>query len=186
MNLMVRAADIVRSPGDPKVQATGPSSMGSADQLAKGLGWFSIGLGLVELFAARKLADTLGVRGHETLIRGFGAREVAAGVACLSANPLPGVTSRIAGDALDIATLLMAQRDNPKRDNVNLALLAVVGVTVLDVLCHQGLSARHAREPGPGRDYSDRSGFPQGVAAARRLAGASGHAGPGQVTEAPA
>jgi hypothetical protein len=170
MSMLTRAADITRSPGDPKVLSTGPGSLAAPDQMARGLGWFSIGLGMVELFAARSLARSLGMQGAETLIRAYGLREIASGMACLSANPVPGVASRIAGDAVDIATLLAALPNNPKRENVQLALLAVIGMTALDVLCISQLTARHGRAPGPGRNYSDRSGFPQGLAAAQGVA----------------
>ena len=45
------------------------------------------------------------------------------------------VASRIAGDALDIATLLPPLKDgNPKRGNAGIALAAVLGVTALDLL----------------------------------------------------
>ena len=171
MTLLARAAGIARSPGDPVVQSTGPSSLGAPDQLARGLGWFSFALGAVELLGARQLARALGMRGFEPLIRFYGAREIAAGMATLSVNPTPGVVSRIAGDAIDIVTLLaFLRRDNPQRHNVEVALAAVVGVTLLDILCQAGLSARHSRPSGPGRDFSNRSGFPSGVAAARGAA----------------
>ena len=106
------------------------------DAMARGLGWFSIGLGLTELFAAEALADALGMEGEEGLIRLFGAREIAHGVGCLAVNPpTPAVWSRVAGDALDVATLLAHMSpDNPKRHNVGIALAAVAGVTLLDVM----------------------------------------------------
>ena len=44
-------SNIARSPGDPKVLHPGPSSLGSADRMAKALGWFSIALGVAELVA---------------------------------------------------------------------------------------------------------------------------------------
>ncbi len=112
-------------------------------RLARGLGWFSFGLGAVELFAARPLARALGMTGLERLLQGYGLREVAAGAMSLSTMVKPGITSRIAGDALDIATLLpFAGRANPKRLNVGLALAAVLGVTALDVICRRALAAR--------------------------------------------
>ncbi|MBP0447822.1 hypothetical protein J8J14_24065 [Roseomonas sp. SSH11] len=164
-------AGIARSPSDPEVQSTGPSSLGASDRLARGLGWFSIGLGALEIFGAERLAWALGLRGREWLIRAFGAREIASGMVSLSANPNPGIASRIAGDALDILVLLSAlRRDNPRRENVEAALLAVVGITVLDVICQKGLVARHARPQRGWRDYSNRSGFPKGLAAARGAA----------------
>ena len=63
------------------------------DTLARGLGMFSIGLGLAEVFAARSLTRFLGMEGHETLIRAYGLREIANG----RRNP------RVAGsDPLDV------------------------------------------------------------------------------------
>ena len=155
-----------------------PASMSgqSARALATGLGWFSIGLGLAEVLAPGKLARTLGMEGSETLISAYGIRELAAGVGILSSNdPTPWVWGRVAGDALDIATLAVGLTgDNPKKGNVGLALAAVLGATALDVICARSLSAdrqqQQRRLQQAARDYSDRSGFPGGVQAARGAA----------------
>jgi len=164
-------SSIARSQGDPQLVHSGPSSMGASDRLARGLGWFSIALGVTELVAAERLARTLGMRGQEALIRAYGVREIGAGVLCLSVDKNVGLWSRVAGDGLDIATLMMAMRDdNPKRDNVGLALAAVAGVTMLDLAAAQGASMRHRRGRGRPRDYRERSGFPRGVDASRGLA----------------
>jgi hypothetical protein len=49
---------------------------------ARGLAWFSIALGAFELLAAEKLTDFLGVdERHDNLIRAYGCREIASGVA---------------------------------------------------------------------------------------------------------
>jgi hypothetical protein len=171
MNVLTKFSDIARSPGDPTVIKSGPSSRGLADSAAKGLGWFSIALGLTELFAAERLTRALGMEGKEGLVRAFGARELAHGMLCLSADDKVGAWSRVGGDGLDIATLLGAYNDdNPKKHNVALALAAVAGVTLLDLATAQGLTARHGRNRGEKRDYSDRSGFPGGLASARGAA----------------
>lgn len=124
--------------------------------MARGLGWFSIGLGVTELVAAESLAESLGMEGKEDLIRLYGVREIGSGVACLGMTPPTGaVWSRVAGDLLDIATLApYLSDDNPKRRNVGIALAAVVGVTILDVLtaawCQEessGPMTRMARRP---------------------------------------
>jgi len=165
---MTFISNIARSEGDPRVLRTGHSSLGMSDRLARTLGWFSIGLGLTELLAPRALANALGMHGRERLIRGYGAREVASGIMSLSVDKKTGLWSRVAGDGLDIATLMTAMRpDNPKRNNVGVAIAMVLGVTLLDVLGAQGVSMRHARNRGKVRDYRDRTGFPGGVAAAR-------------------
>lgn len=76
------------------------------DTLARGLGWFSIGLGMFELFTPRRIARGLGMQGRERLVRLYGAREVATGVGLLAATPrAPWMWARVVGDAVDIGTL---------------------------------------------------------------------------------
>ena len=116
------------------------------DTMARGLGWFSIGLGVTEVLGADQLAETLGMEGNESLIQLYGAREIAQGLGCLGMNPpTPAVWARVAGDALDIATLVAHMTpENPKRHNVGIALAAVAGVTLLDLLTGIWLSeGRH-------------------------------------------
>jgi hypothetical protein len=164
-------SNITRFEGDPKVLQSGPSSVNAADRLARVLGWFSIGLGVAELVAPGRITRALGMEGKESLIRAYGAREVAAGIMSLSPDKHLGLWSRVVGDGLDIATLLSAARpDNPKRDNVGLALAMVVGVTLLDIVGAQTTSTRGRSRNGPPRSYRNRSGFPQGVEAARGAA----------------
>jgi hypothetical protein len=131
------------------------------DALARGLGVFSIALGLVEIFAARSLTRALGMRGSETLFQAYGAREIATGIGILaSKDPTPWIWGRVGGDALDIATLVTGlDEDNPNRGNVGLALAAVAGATALDVYCGQALSSESPQPLAPMRDYSHRSGF---------------------------
>src|SRR5215207_374083 len=95
----------------------------TTDALARGLGVFSIALGLMEVAAPRALARFLGMEGSEALIRGYGLREIATGVGILASNdPTPWIWGRVAGDGLDIATLMTGyEGDNPKKDNVTLA-----------------------------------------------------------------
>ncbi|MBU8539316.1 hypothetical protein [Falsiroseomonas tokyonensis] len=174
MNLRANSA---RMKGDPRILRSGRGSLGAADRLGRALGWFSIGLGLVQLLAPRQMTRSLGMQGQEGLVRAYGAREVASGVLSLSVDRSMGLQSRLLGDAADVAMLLAAlRRDNPKRDNVMLALAMVAGVTVLDVVASQALKARHGREraqPVPRSvtpHRGDRSGFPQGLARARGAA----------------
>jgi hypothetical protein len=140
-------------------------------KLAVQLGWFSIALGAAELFASRPMARTLGMRGQENLIRAYGVREIVKGVGILtSSNPTPWLWGRVAGDALDLATLGNAYRTGRKQRNVAIAMVNVAAVTALDVLAAQQLGAISHRQEMPTRDYSDRSGFPRGVEASRGLA----------------
>jgi hypothetical protein len=132
---------------------------GSAMALARGLGWFSIGLGLAEMLAPRMLSEQLGMKGKESLLRFYGAREMAAGVGILmSDNPSPWIWGRVAGDALDLATLATGlDKQNPRKGNVAIALAAVAGVTALDCVSARALG----RTSRPVPDYSDRRGMPR-------------------------
>jgi hypothetical protein len=115
---------------------------------ARGLGYFSLGLGLYELLAPGHLARLLGMEEHEALIRAYGLREIATGVGILrSREPAEWVWGRVGGDALDLTTLAAAglRDDNRRRGNVLAAMAAVAGVAVADVLCARRLTARKAR-----------------------------------------
>jgi hypothetical protein len=165
-------SNITRSPGDPKVLQSGPSSLGAADYGARALGWFSYGLGLAELLAPRFFTRALGMQGNEALVRAYGAREIASGALTLSLEKDVGLWSRVAGDGLDIATVFTALRPgNPKKGNVVLALAMLAGITALDVMNAQAVAVRHARKgSGARRQLHDRSGFPQGLEKARGAA----------------
>ena len=168
---LTNLGQIARSEGDPRVRRKGPSSLTDADRMARALGWFSIGLGVIELVAPGQLARMLGLDGKEALIRSYGARELASAVATLSVDKPVGLASRIAGDALDLATLSSALHpDNPKRRNVAIAMALVAAITLLDLAAYAGVKAAHPRAPGSDRDYSDRSGLPRGAQASRGLA----------------
>jgi hypothetical protein len=108
----------------------------------KGLGWFSIALGAAELLAARRLARAVGMDDYAALIRAYGVREIATGAAILyQRDPTPWIWGRVAGDALDLATLAVGlHEDNPRRANVGLAIAAVAGATALDLVCAVRLS----------------------------------------------
>ncbi len=85
-------------------QVTRPNH--SARSLARGLGWFSIGLGVVQLVAPRQVARFIGMPGSDGVIRACGLREIATGVGILLADdPKPWIYGRIGGDALDLAGL---------------------------------------------------------------------------------
>ena len=106
----------------------------NAFKLARFLGWFSIGLGLTELFAAESVAEFLGTK-RTGLVRAFGAREIMAGVGILlTPRPAGWVWARVAGDALDLAALgALCTSDNPQRDNALISVGTVAGVTALDI-----------------------------------------------------
>src|SRR3954467_12730119 len=92
-----------------------PAKRINAKTIAYGLGWFSIGLGLAELVASRRIARGLNAEGHERLIKGFGLREIVAGLGLLQA-PAHSLRmwSRVAGDGMDLAALGAAARSSPR------------------------------------------------------------------------
>jgi hypothetical protein len=116
-------------------------------KVAHGLGWFSIGLGLTEVIAGRSLGRALGMEDKSWLLRAFGVREIATGVAILSLDqPKLGVWARVAGDALDLAALGSEfTEDNPKKENLAAVIVTVAGITALDYWC--------ARRLGSGRPH---------------------------------
>ena len=162
--MLSQVSNISRSPGDPKVLETGPSSLKPVDRFGRALGWFSIGLGLTELLAAPKLTKALGAEGNENIVRAMGARELVHGVLCLSVNNDYGAMTRVTGDMVDLAGLAAIYRDdNPKKGNVGMAIAAVLGCTIADLYAAQSIRNLHSRRGEPVRDYSDRSGFPKGI-----------------------
>ena len=118
-----------------------PSS--GAKRLAKGLGWFSVGLGLTELFCPRVIARISGVsNAHTGLIRLYGLRELASGIAIFSSEkPAGAVWSRVVGDAIDLASLgAAASSPNTNRGRLAFATANVLAVTALDLMCAKQLS----------------------------------------------
>ena len=93
------------------------------ERLAKGLGWFSIGLGLTQVLAPRGFARSIGVEddgGNCAVVRLVGLRELACGIGILSRRrPAGWVWARVAGDMMDIALLGSAlASEPPRRDKV--------------------------------------------------------------------
>jgi hypothetical protein len=130
-------------------------------QMARTLGWFSVGLGLAEVVAPRRLGKLIGVQGYERLVRTIGMREIAAGVGLLTAratanNRSKWMWARIGGDAIDLALLGLALKANGTSLNGNnrgrtlAAIGAVAPVVAVDLLCarqlmRQALEETHAR-----------------------------------------
>jgi len=105
-------------------------------KLANFLGWFSIALGLAELFAPRRVGRMVGVEGDGSLVQAYGLRELLAGVGILAARQkAPWLWARVAGDVLDMATLapgLYSIRRNRQLAS-GLAVAAVAAIGLLDV-----------------------------------------------------
>ncbi|HEY7169504.1 MAG TPA: hypothetical protein VH417_01585 [Vicinamibacterales bacterium] len=114
-------------------------------RIARFLGWFSLGLGAVELLMPKTVCRALDVDCDETLVQAFGAREMAAGLGILSQrNPGPWLWGRVAGDAVDLSALAAALRVSGRRAMVGAALASVAGITALDIVCGLRISSRRA------------------------------------------
>ncbi len=124
----------------------------NSQQVATGLGLFSLGLGALEVLAPQQLTRFLGVGAHDTLVRAYGVRELMAGAGLLLQ---PGARaawlwSRVAGDVLDLATLGTAKPHTPAgRWRTASALAMVAAVTVVDVLTARAITrgAQRAKSP---------------------------------------
>jgi hypothetical protein len=142
---------------------------------ARALGWFSIALGLAELTMPRKLARAAGAPVLPALTRVHGLREIGTGIGLLtSKDPTPWMWGRVAGDAIDMATVGagLISRRRPVRTLTTLAVL--VGVAWLDMKVAEAATPRRKRAGGVLRDYSDRSGFPRPAEAMRGIAAKDG------------
>lgn len=103
-------------------------------KLAKGLAWFSIGLGLTEIVAPRWLGRKIGVGERSGLLRAMGIREVLTGIEVLR-NPVVGLWGRVAGDVVDLSLLGKAlTSDDSDRNRAAVATGAVLGVGLLDLV----------------------------------------------------
>jgi uncharacterized protein YjeT (DUF2065 family) len=133
---------------------------GRTETLAVGLGLFSIALGLTEIVAPRLVRRAADMRCSDNIVRLCGVREVVNGVGILvSWKRAPWIWARVAGDAMDIAATRRPA-----------ALVALAGVTAVDVAAAAQLSREENRAPARRFDYSDRSGFPRSIAEMRGAA----------------
>jgi len=113
------------------------------DDRARGLAWFSIGLGLFEVLGAGRLARSLGIGHRQGLIRLYGLREIATGIGIFASDErATWLWARFAGDVLDLLTLASALKsENPKRRNAMIAAGNVAAVTALDLWTARQLRA---------------------------------------------
>lgn len=156
------------------------SSTGTAtmQNVVWGLGLLSLGIGVAELLAAKPAARRAGMRGGENVMRLYGLREIVTGLGLLANrdNPAPWLWARVAGDALDAATLAGGPlRRDPRHPVLRFALYAVAAIGVADLLA-AGAVTRADRQQSARRlpsrhiDYSNRSGLPRAPHEMRGLA----------------
>jgi uncharacterized membrane protein len=107
--------------------------------LSRGLGWFSLALGLTEIALPEMLSRTIGIKPKSStswLLRAMGVRELLSGAGVLMQphRPLP-LWTRLAGDVVDLALLAVATRTrNSRSGRLAGAMVAVAGISALDVL----------------------------------------------------
>jgi len=125
-------------------------------QMATALGWFSIGLGLVEMFAPRVLGKMIGAGSYSSLLPLFGAREIASGIGILcQERPATGLWSRVVGDGMDLAFLAGVANDRrAEPSRLAAAAIAVAGVTALDLLCSERVSELPLAKRARGQEFS--------------------------------
>lgn len=135
---------------------------------ARGLGWFSIGLGVAELLMPRVIAGVTGMRGREGMVRASGVREIMTGIGILAARrPGPWMWVRVAGDAMDAATL--GFRGRP-RAGARAAIATMAGLAALDAGCAAAVNRIERRGRLLSRNLANRRGMPLPAAAMRGAA----------------
>lgn len=117
-------------------------------KIGMGLGFFSIGLGLMEISAPGRLSRWLGVEGStaKKVIGLFGARELLAGAMLLRGPAVStNAWNRVIGDGMDAAALGLAFVRSNRKGPVAGALAFVATAAVADFLTAHGLDRETAR-----------------------------------------
>jgi uncharacterized membrane protein len=139
---------------------TAHGRLDEAERVARGLGWLSIGLGLAQIVAPRRVSRMIGVDDDEanrnTMVA-IRVRELASGMGIVARErPAGPVWARVGGDVMDLALLGRALWSaDGRRNRLTAAAAVVVGLTVLDVLAGRSLARASATRPGARR--------PQGI-----------------------
>lgn len=121
----------------------------SPEQIARGLGWLSIGVGVAQIFVPRTISRLVGVPIPPALMVLCGVRELACGIGILRQDePRPWLGVRIAGDALDLAGIAAGVLiPGADRRRIAVATAAVAGITAADVFCERELGRYRRRSP---------------------------------------
>jgi len=144
--MVMRPPSYLQSIDDSPAGSTSAALTFRARRLSRRLGWLSIALGTVELLAPGLLARAVGTRGSRparVVSRALGVRELTSGIGILTTpRPTTWLSSRVAGDVMDLGLLLTALASpSARRSRLLAAAAAVVGVAVLDARCAERLSA---------------------------------------------
>jgi uncharacterized membrane protein len=120
-----------------------------AVSVARGLGWFSVGLGVAQILAPRAVCRLAGMPPVTALTRLCGVRELVCGIGILTgSDAAPWMKARVAGDVMDLACLAgAAPFARADRGRIAVACGAVAGVTALDVYCSRALADKREVSP---------------------------------------
>lgn len=139
----------------------GPRTVASARTLARGLGWFSIVLGVVELLAPRATVQATGAAAGRRMVRVRGLRQIVTGVGLVSARKPQGwLWARLGGDAVDAASLAFGLRGHPsRRQHAAVSLAAVLGLAALDAWAARATRRNSRAQDAFVSDYAQRVGL---------------------------
>lgn len=135
----------------PRLQRNKDEPLSASERLARGLGWFSIALGLAETLAPRTVARAIGVRDRRLTLMALGAREIASGIGILTGSKTaPWVWARVGGDVMDLGLLGMAYPSRGRHKHkiatkIALARSVVAGAMALDTLAAVWLTGAAVR-----------------------------------------
>jgi hypothetical protein len=144
-----------------------------AATLARGIGWFSVALGIAQLLAPRAMSRAVGLEARVSVTRLYGLRELMCGIGILaSRDPKPFLWARVGGDALDLGTLAAASSGRGAGRRTMMAAANVACVTALDVYAasQTNCAASAVKRRQSPYDYSERSGFARSPSAMRGAA----------------
>ena len=118
------------------------SGAGQKVPAVRGLGWFSIGLGLTQVMMPGTVSKLIGLKNHRGLMRVLGFREIASGLGIVSQrSPAMPLWARVGGDVMELALLSGALTSTrSKRGRIAVATAAVAGVTALDIYYSRRMS----------------------------------------------
>jgi hypothetical protein len=113
------------------------------ERLARALGWFGIVLGTTELMASRLCCRTLGVGDQSRLVQMYGLRGITAGLGILTQREAGyWMRTRVAGDALDLSTLIVGSHRTRRPKALGAALVGIAAVAAADLACGKALQER--------------------------------------------
>jgi len=118
--------------------------------LAKGLGWFSVALGVVEFLWPGHVAKAIGFNreDHAKVVRGYGAREVAAGAMMLLKPDNPGgAWGRVGSDVVDLGSLTQAKPVGKQKIGLGIAVGLVLAALAIDLLAAKELTRQADLKP---------------------------------------